>query len=114
MAWPMVEWVLDSYYADSFHRSASADFSVIVWDGLEGQLLDLMQRIERDFPGVKVFSLPSLGSATVRRHIELGVRGAPEAARAAFAVMEADLQARGLELSSGEPKKKPRPVARSG
>ena len=37
-----------------------------------------MRRVEADFSGVKVFSLPFLGSQEVRRHIELGVRGAPE------------------------------------
>ncbi len=102
MAWPMAEWVLDTYYADSFHRVASADFSLIVWDGLEGALLDLMLRIEQEFPGVKVFSLPTLGGETQRRHIELGVRGTPDAARAAFAVMEAELRQRGLELGRSD------------
>ena len=48
--------------------------------------------------GVTVFSLPSFGSETVRRHIELGVRGTPELAAAAFAAMRAELERRGCEL----------------
>ena len=98
MAWPMLEWVLDTQYRERFHRVAEAEFSLVVWEGLESQLLDLMQRIEVDHAGVTVFSLPSLGSETMRRHIELGVRGAPQPAAAAFAAMRADLERRGLEL----------------
>jgi molybdopterin-biosynthesis enzyme MoeA-like protein len=98
MAWPMLEWVLDTQYRECFGRDAEAEFALIVWDGLEGQLLDLMRRIEAEYAGVTVFSLPSFGSETVRRHIELGVRGAPEPAAAAFAAMRAELQRRGCEL----------------
>jgi hypothetical protein len=48
-----------------------------------------MERIEQDFPGVRVFSLPSVGDAErggiyARRHIDLGVKGEPEAVAAAF------------------------------
>jgi len=78
MAWPMVEWVLDSYYSSRFHARPSAEAAILVWKGLEGRLINLMRRVEADFPGVKVFSLPFLGSQQVERHIELGVRGAPE------------------------------------
>jgi molybdopterin-biosynthesis enzyme MoeA-like protein len=98
MAWPMMEWVLDTHYRDRFRQNGEAEFALIVWDGLEGQLLDLMRRIEAEFPGVTVFSLPSFGSETVRRHIELGVRGESALAKSAFAVMRADLERRGLEL----------------
>jgi molybdopterin-biosynthesis enzyme MoeA-like protein len=78
MAWPMVEWVLDSYYRDRFNAQPSAEAAILVWKGSEGVLINLMRRVEADYPGVKVFSLPFLGSTEVRRHIELGVRGAPE------------------------------------
>jgi molybdopterin-biosynthesis enzyme MoeA-like protein len=98
MAWPMIEWVLDTQYGTRFGQCADVERALIVWDGLEGQLLDLMQAIERDYPGVKVFSLPSLGGEGLRRHIELGVRGAAAGALPAFAAMEAELRRRGLEL----------------
>jgi len=77
MAWPMVEWVLDSYYRDQFNAHPSAEAFIRVWKGIEGALIDVMRGVEADFPGVKVFSLPFLGSAEVERHIELGVRGVP-------------------------------------
>ncbi len=84
MAWPMVEWVLDSYYSWRFNAQPSAEAAILVWKGVEGALIKLMRRVEADFPGVKVFSLPFLGSKEVQRHIELGVRGAPEQVPAAM------------------------------
>ena len=38
-----------------------------------------------------MFSLPSVGDAQTRRHIELGVKGEPAQALAAFAEMRAAL-----------------------
>lgn len=87
MAWPMIEGVLDTCYADRFHRAPSAEAAILVWDGIESVLNPLLRRIEAEYPGVKVFSLPFLGSASVGRHIELGVRGAPEAVPVAMAAM---------------------------
>jgi molybdopterin-biosynthesis enzyme MoeA-like protein len=78
MAWPMIEWVLDTYYADRFNQRPTAEAAILVWQGLESALTPLMLRIEAEHPGVKVFSLPFLGSAEVQRHIELGVRGLPD------------------------------------
>lgn len=96
MAWPMAEWVLDTYYRDRFNAAAETEAAIIVWEGLEGQLLDLMRRVEADYPGLVVFSLPSFGSETVRRHVELGVRGRPERVPAAMAEIEAEVARRGL------------------
>lgn len=78
MAWPMVEWVLDSYYSWRFHAKPSDEAAILVWKGAEGALINVMRRVEEDFPGIKVFSLPFLGSKEVQRHIELGVRGTPD------------------------------------
>jgi molybdopterin-biosynthesis enzyme MoeA-like protein len=87
MAWPMIEWVLDTYYADRFNRRPSAEAAILVWKGIESALTPLMLQIEAGYPGLKVFSLPFLGSAEVGRHVELGVRGAPEQISAAMEVM---------------------------
>ena len=78
MAWPMVEWVLDQRYAHLFHRTPEAEASVIVYDLPESTVTPLMIEVEQRYHGLKSFSLPSMGEAGVRRHIELGVRGAPE------------------------------------
>ncbi|MGG1946991.1 molybdopterin-binding protein [Trinickia sp. NRRL B-1857] len=89
MAWPMIEWVLDTKYAHLHHAVAHAERSLYVFELMESTLTPLMEKIEADFPGVRVFSLPSVGDAErggvfVRRHIDLGVKGEPEAVAAAF------------------------------
>ncbi|KAF0164032.1 MAG: molybdopterin-binding domain-containing protein [Rhodocyclaceae bacterium] len=87
MAWPMIEWVLDSYYSWRFNANPTDEAAILVWKGSEGALIPLMRHVEADFPGVKVFSLPFLGSKEIQRHIELGVRGAPELVPAAMAAI---------------------------
>ncbi|MCF8197630.1 MAG: competence/damage-inducible protein A [Sulfuritalea sp.] len=84
MAWPMVEWVLDSFYSWRFNARPSSEAAILVWKGSEGALISLMRRIETDFPQIKAFSLPFLGTKEIQRHIELGVRGAPEQVPAAM------------------------------
>lgn len=96
MAWPMLEWVLETYYADRFHAVPEAEAAILVWEGHEGMLLELMRRIEAAYPGLVVFSLPAFGSETVRRHVELGVRGAPAAVTPAMAEIEAEVTRLGL------------------
>jgi molybdopterin-biosynthesis enzyme MoeA-like protein len=95
MAWPMAEWVLDTNFPHLFHLNKTGSAAILVWEGLEGTLLTLMKRIEADFSGVKVFSLPFLGSETMRRHIELGVRGAPEQVAPAMEVIRREVGALG-------------------
>jgi molybdopterin-biosynthesis enzyme MoeA-like protein len=84
MAWPMLEWVLDTHYAHLFHQHARDEKAVLVFETMESTLTPLMEMLEGKFPLIKVFSLPSVGDAEVRRHIELGVKGAPDQVAAAF------------------------------
>jgi molybdopterin-biosynthesis enzyme MoeA-like protein len=77
MAWPMIEWVLDTKYGSFFGRDRWAEASLIVRDLTESAIAPLMESVNAKYPGVKSFSLPSMGEGGVRRHIELGVRGAP-------------------------------------
>ena len=89
MAWPMIEWVLDTKYAHLHHQKPYVERSVLVFGLPESRITPLMESIERDFPGVRVFSLPSVGDAErggvyARHHIDLGVKGEPEAVAAAF------------------------------
>jgi molybdopterin-biosynthesis enzyme MoeA-like protein len=98
MAWPMIEWVLDTHYKSLFHRQPYAEQSVLVYGAIEASLTPLMEEIERDFPRVKVFSLPNVGDAHTRRHIELGVKGEPGQTATAFTHMKMKLRQRGLEI----------------
>ena len=77
MAWPMMEWVLDQQYPHLFRQSAYVERSVIVFGSMEATLTPLMEELERDHAGVKVFSLPSVDHPQYGRHIDLGVKGDP-------------------------------------
>jgi len=58
--------------------------SVVVFGSMEATLTPLMEAVEARFPGVKVFSLPSVDHAEHGRHIELGVKGEPALLDAAY------------------------------
>ncbi len=75
MAWPMIEHVLDTRYAHLFTQVGASEKSVIVFGAMEATLTPLMQSIEAGYPGIKVFSLPSVDHPEYGRHIELGVKG---------------------------------------
>jgi molybdopterin-biosynthesis enzyme MoeA-like protein len=77
MARPMVEWVLEQRYRELFDRDRWSEESIFVYEAGESQLIGAMESVGALYPGVKVFSLPSMGSDGSRRHVELGVRGDP-------------------------------------
>jgi molybdopterin-biosynthesis enzyme MoeA-like protein len=91
MAWPMIEWVLDTHYPHLFRKAAWLEKSVLVFELAESTLTPLMEQIEAQFPQVKVFSLPSVGDENMRRHIELGVKGEPSQVAMAYEKMLAGL-----------------------
>jgi len=77
MAWPMVEWLLDTRYRALFDSQRWGEASVIVYGLAESTITPLMEEVNAKYPGLKSFSLPSMGESGTRRHIELGVRGVP-------------------------------------
>jgi molybdopterin-biosynthesis enzyme MoeA-like protein len=93
MAWPMIASVLDSHYSGFFRQNAYVEKSVIVFGAMEATLTPLMESIEAAHPGVKVFSLPSVDHPQWGRHIELGVKGEPEQADAAYINLREGLKA---------------------
>lgn len=98
MAWPMIEALLDGEYAHLHGSARRSERSVIVLRAMEAALTPLMERIEAQFPGVKVFSLPSVDHPEYGRHIELGVKGAPPDVEAAYRELLRGLQALGQTL----------------
>ena len=68
---------------------------------LVATLTPLMEAIERDHVGVKVFSLPSVDHPQYGRHIDLGVKGAPNAVEPAYVQLRAGLLAMGLAEKLG-------------
>ncbi len=98
MAWPMIEWVLDTHYPHLFRQQAYLEKSVIVLGAVEAALTPLMEEIERDHPAIKVFSLPSVDHPQWGRHIDLGVKGAPEAVEPAYRQLLRGLTGQGAQL----------------
>ncbi|MBK9135607.1 MAG: competence/damage-inducible protein A [Betaproteobacteria bacterium] len=97
MAWPMIEWVLDTHYAHLHGADRQHERSVVVFGSMEATLTPLMESIEARFAGFKVFSLPSVDHPRHGRHIELGVKGRGDPAPA-FEALKAGLLALGARL----------------
>ena len=98
MAWPMIEWVLDTHCAQWVHQRDWAELSVIVMGAMEATLTPLMEELERRFTGVKVFSLPSVDHPQYGRHIELGVKGEGPVVQDAFVALKQGLRQFEAEL----------------
>ena len=86
MAWPMLEWVLDQRLAGLHRLEPPVEYSLrAIGTSGEGDLLPLMEATLREFPVVKLSSLPFRGDGERPRHIEFGIRGPRKQAAAAFA-----------------------------
>jgi molybdopterin-biosynthesis enzyme MoeA-like protein len=92
MAHPMVEWVLDTYYVHLFHQTEYLEESIIIPNGIESQLIDLMNNLLKKYPNIKVFSLPKLKP---NRLVELGAKGDPAEVEQAMQEMKAGVTALG-------------------
>ena len=75
MAWPMIEWVLDTYYSHVFDAARIGEAAIIVREAGESLLIDLMKAVQGKHPALKIFSLPRMQP---ERFIELGARGDPQ------------------------------------
>jgi molybdopterin-biosynthesis enzyme MoeA-like protein len=89
MAWPMLEWVLDTHYPDIADRNYR-EHALMVEGATESSIIPLLEQLLVDFPGIKVFSLPILGEPP---RIELGVKGPQLLAKDAFNALKQGLQA---------------------
>lgn len=85
MAWPMLEWVLDTKLHHLHNATPPVEYSLrVLGAAKEGDLLDLMERVLAEFPGVKLSSLPFRGNAEREPHIEFGIKGQRTEAALAF------------------------------
>jgi len=92
MAWPMMEDKLNAYCQTWGSAPPSTERSVIVLGAMEATLTPLMEAIEAQFPGVKVFSLPSVDHPEWGKHIELGVKGEEALSMLAYAALKDGLK----------------------
>ena len=98
MAHPMIEWALDTFYRDQFKAVAGLVEKAFLLTGptaYESALLDLMERIVAEYPTLRLFSLPSLVGKE-RKHLELGVEGAPELVDQAMEDIRGEVERRGI------------------
>ncbi len=93
MAWPMMEWVLDTHYSHLFNQIILIEKAINVYHAGESQLIDFMNVIVEKHPNTKLFSLPTLGK---KRKIELGVKGEENAVLPAIADIKAGVTALGF------------------
>jgi molybdopterin-biosynthesis enzyme MoeA-like protein len=89
MAWPMLDWILDTHYAAFHHTHTEKTMHGYVLQMPEGQLSPILFEAERLFPDIKTYSLPSFGIENnnqntnvdanqpdylTKPHIEVGVK----------------------------------------
>lgn len=98
MAWTMMEWTLDTRYRDLQHKVTRVEHSFLVFKLPESRITPALEELERRWPGVKAFSLPSMGE-TGHPHIDLGVKGEPTAAAEALAYLRAEVEKVGGQLT---------------
>lgn len=96
MAWPMMEWVLDTRYTHLFHQQPLAEQSIIIPRVGESELIDAMDRIVAKYPRIKLSSLPQ-HLADGGRLIELSIRGESQAVVEAMSEMRQAVTALGYE-----------------
>lgn len=94
MAWPMLEWALDTELRALHRADPDVEFRLrVLGTSGEGDLLPLMQETLRLQPQIKLSSLPSRGGADRPRQIEFGFKGRRDEAAAAYAHFLAGLAA---------------------
>lgn len=100
MAWPMMEWVLETYYTNLFNSTPNVEWR---WDILgtpESSLLGMMNELLETFPEVSLSSLPS----TVKRGdlIDFGLKGEEKYVEEAAKWLETFLNESSIEYSFRE------------
>ncbi len=75
MAWPMMDWVLDTLYPEIRNQAPETEALITVLDAMESPLLDLMNEFVMRYPDLRFSSLPHIGEEGERK-VEFGLRGA--------------------------------------
>lgn len=84
MAWPMMEWTLDTRYQSLHHQVQRVEHSFLAFNLPESRITPALEHLELQWPGVKAFSLPSVGETGGQPYIDLGVKGDPDQATQAL------------------------------
>jgi len=101
MAWPMLEWVLDTHYAALRNATPAVEYRLrALGNAAESDLLDLMEAVLAAHPGLEFSSLPFRARDDVEAHIEFGFKGAASLAASAYRQFEAGLAARAARIEA--------------
>jgi molybdopterin-biosynthesis enzyme MoeA-like protein len=95
MAWPMIEWVLDSYYKEYFQSSVETEIRWDICNTPESELLDVMNALLKCFPGVRLSSLPSTANRSL---IDFGLKGNADDLKQAAHWLEKHLRQHGVNF----------------
>ena len=98
MAWAMMAWALDTKHRALFRESLPFEESIIVTGAGESDLLDVMNAVVRDWPALKLSSLPTW-SGTGARVIELSVRGERAGVAQAMGFARAEIAKLGYSIT---------------
>lgn len=96
MAWPMLDWVLDTRYSSLFNQVPFAEEIIVIHDAGESHLIDAMNRIVSGFPTTKLSSLPQ--HRPTGRIIELSIRRDPQAVPVAMQQMKTEVHSLGFRF----------------
>jgi molybdopterin-biosynthesis enzyme MoeA-like protein len=89
MAWPMMEWVLDTKYRSLHRAERPVEEAIVVRGAGESMLLDIMNAVVRDYPELKLASLPQ--NVEGGYLVELSLRGDPARVPRAMAFVRSEV-----------------------
>jgi molybdopterin-biosynthesis enzyme MoeA-like protein len=98
MAWPMMEWVLETHYKSAFHSQVIASESIIIHDAGESTLIDMMNALLARYSAIKLSSLPQ--HIPGGRLIELTLSGDPAQVPMAMAEARAEVTRLGFRFTN--------------
>ena len=102
MAWPMIEWLLDTHYSHLKNLAPESEQIILVQHARESDFIDVMIEIDKNYPQLRLSSLPHIGHTP---HIELSLRGPELAVFEAMAILKKAIKATGLSWSDQLTKK---------
>ena len=98
MAWPMIDWVLDTLYPQLHFAQPKIERRLLVPHAREGNLIQTMEALVAQFPELRFSSLPSFGTDTLPPHIEFGLTGSDSSTAAAMDWLKNELSRLGYHF----------------
>lgn len=100
MAWPMIEWLLDTVYAPLHAPGARTEQAITVLNARESEVIPLMEAFVARHPELRLSCLPATHPG--RYELELGVRGPSATVSTAMQELKAGVEALGLAWKPAE------------